>query len=83
MKRSGAEAITFADVGRFVVNTRRGRLTTAGYLGGAALLGIILGFSHTPQAVVSIVIVLYVAVAVPVILDQARRARRRHDGSPR
>jgi hypothetical protein len=84
MKRRRTRAqISAGDIGRFVVNTRRGRILASVYLAASALLGLGLGALGASEIVSTVVLIAFVAIAVPVILLQAIKASLLpHDGQP-
>jgi len=79
-KRTSAE-LSLRDFGRFVVRTRRGRVSVFVFFAVAALLGLVLGVLHASNTVLVMAVIVFAAVMVPVILLQAIKATRpSHDG---
>jgi Flp pilus assembly protein TadB len=65
--------------GRWVVHTRSGRRAAIVFIGIAVLLGLIMGITHVSEVVSSVVVVVYVAIAVPVLFRLAIREGRRQE----
>lgn len=71
--------ISVGDLGRFVVNTRRGRAAVAVFLAAAALLGLLLSFVGASELVSTLAVVAFVVTAVPIIFMQLTEATRPPD----
>src|SRR3954471_1178105 len=74
--KSRPAQVSISDLGRFIVSTRRGRVSASVFVAAAALLGLGLGVLGASETVSTVAVVVFVAIAVPVILLQAVKATR-------
>ena len=68
--------VSIGELGRFVVSTRRGRVLASVFLAAAAVLGLVLGVLGASETVSMVAIIVFVAIAVPVILLRATKTIR-------